>query len=100
MALKDEFTNEECFKVEDGTPTLTVQQETHQWMVSWIHFRHAIWQGEIISLHFQGWLVVIQGRNLKELWEALQLQQVRFVFLSSAGLVNGCVVLELDVRPA
>jgi len=100
MALKDEFTSEECFKVEDGTPTLTVQQENHHWMIPWMHFRHAIWQEEIISLHFQGWLVVIQGQNLNELWEAFQLQRVRCINLSMTGQGRGCVVQELDVRPA
>lgn len=95
MALKDEFPEESCYTTEQGTPTLTIEQEDRQTIIPWISFRHAVWKEECIQLHFHRFRVDVSGSCLDELWAALQRQIVLTMRRSNDTQAAGCAIRSL-----
>ncbi len=79
MKLRDELTEEDAFVLEPGTATVTFCDERREVMIPWHSFRHAVREAEKIRLIFQGWLIELEGEELDDLWDELQLQSVRAI---------------------
>ena len=97
MALRDELIEEQCFTVEPGSATLTIETEAEQMMLPWLSFQNALWTDEKIQIHFSGWRVDILGKSLEELWEALQQQSVQVLRKLPAKNGDSCLIHSLSV---
>lgn len=71
---------EEPFTLLAGTPTITFQlEEGHEMMLPYHSFKQGFFREHHISLIFADGNVMIAGKHMRELWEHLQIQDVRFI---------------------
>ncbi|MBB5353870.1 hypothetical protein HNR46_004134 [Haloferula luteola] len=87
-----------CFDIEVGTPTLTVELPGKQQMLPWSSFLGGDWEGNCIRLRFTGWELILHGRELRELWRELQLQDVRAVRTLQEVEEGDCEVERMNIR--
>ncbi|GHC56062.1 hypothetical protein [Roseibacillus persicicus] len=80
MRIKDEFEIRECFELEPGCPTLTVSTPFRETMLPWSSFTSGEWVRDKVILEFgQQGAVQIVGQNLREIWRAAQMQELRLI---------------------
>lgn len=91
-----------AFTMTEGTPTVTFVSEQVQRMLPYHSFVRGRFEGGRITLHFGDLLVIVDGESLEELWEGLQLQDVRIVrSLGAASTEAGeCSIKRIAIRNA
>ena len=94
MKLQD---TEECFEIEMGTPTLTLELSGEQRMVGYSGFRDAVMKSGGITVRFRDWIVIINGENLSFLWRQLQMQDVRLIRVNKRTAEGDCVVTQIQI---
>ena len=73
---------EDSYACEAGTPTLTLipdPEYPEQKMLPWHSLMEGEYDGDNILLVFQEYNVTLKGEHLDELWQSIQLQDVRWI---------------------
>jgi len=88
----------ECFEVETGTPTLTVELPEQQRMIPYNNFETAQFKsgGQIVML-FAEWILEIRGEHLAGLWEQYQMQDERIIRVSDNPEDDDCRISHLKL---
>jgi len=88
---------EECYETETGTPTITMVLEDSEKMIPYVSFRDADKQGDCITVRFHDWIITITGKSLDNLWQQLQLQDVRVIRKSPLAVEGDCCITRMVV---
>ena len=82
-----------------GTPTVTVVLAGREHMLPWASFVDADLEGGRIRVRFTGWELTLQGRDLRELWREIQLQDVRVLRTAALVEAGDCRLDRIDLQP-
>lgn len=90
------------FVLLEGTPTLCLVFGDSELLLPYHSFVSGLLDKRGIQLDFGDFKALIEGEVMDELWEALQLQDVRKVFESGTGRKEGgeCMVRRISVQQA
>ncbi len=94
------LTEEECYEVETGTPTLTVELDGEERMIGYSGFRDAVKKGDNITIRFHDWQVTIEGESLAPLWEQFQMQDIRVIRRSRNPAEGECSIKHIGLGEA
>jgi len=89
--------SKECYELEPGTPTLTLERRSLQRMIPYSSFGDAIFLENHITLRFHDWVVEINGTSLEGLWQHFQMQDVRVVRTVPGEPEFGSVVNSINI---
>jgi len=92
---------EDSFGKETGSPTLTLRLGKEERMIPWASFLGGRYSQGKIQLGFQEWDLTVTGRDLESLWQACQMQDVRWIRMMEAELIDqwdgDCVVVKIQL---
>jgi hypothetical protein len=93
-------TEPKSFTMLEGTPTITFVTSEIQRMVPYHSFVTGSLEHERITLQFGDLLVQVEGEALDELWEGLQLQDVRSICAPErrSATLGECSVTRISMR--
>lgn len=91
-----------AFGLLEGSPTITFAVEGAERMLPYHSFVKGRLEKGKIALQFGDLVISIEGDPLQELWEGLQMQDVRWIRISPGGNAEPgeCVVTRLSIRNA
>ncbi|MGB0372014.1 MAG: hypothetical protein ACPGN3_11820 [Opitutales bacterium] len=84
MVAELNFEEDEAYELYAGCPTLSFRIEDREESVPYSSFNKGLYELGEIRLKFDKGSLVIRGKNLRDLWRHLQLQDVRFVKCNDA----------------
>jgi len=66
-------------------------------MLPWSAFQQGVFEKDTVVLKFNGLEIEVGGRDLRELWQAVQLQDVRVIRILQEVAQGDCHVQSLQV---
>lgn len=96
MVSELNFDEDEAYELYGGCPTLSFEIDDREESVPYSSFNKGVFEHGEIRLKFDKGSLVIRGKNLRDLWRHLQLQDVRFVKCNNADPSQDVLVTSLS----
>ena len=98
MKMNREEKNRPYYEIEVGTPTLTIEHGSKRMMLPYSSFEVAEFREDgSVMIFFASWIVEVRGELPPELWDSLQLFDLRVLRVAERKDEDGCLIQHLSL---
>lgn len=96
--MNQEEKNRPYYEVEVGTPTLTIEHDGGRTMLPYSSLEAAeLHEDGSLMIFFASWMVEVRGELPQELWDSLQLFDLRVLRMVEQKDEDGCFIQHLSM---